>query len=92
MSKKMEYSIIDNTDDTFWRLEIQYTESRIDQIHPTWLRNRNGRIPLTYSFESPDYQEVINMANRMKTVYSPDEWKYVIGIVSKKIHYSIQNL
>lgn len=78
MGKKLEFSTIGKTE-TVFRLEIQYLESRINEIHPSRL-TRPGEIPIIFSKEGDDYQSVLDCARRMESVYPPNEWKYVIAM------------
>jgi len=80
MSKKLQFSIIGKTEITY-RLEIQYLESKINEIHPSRL-TRPGEIPIIFSKEDNDYQSILDCAKRMQSVYRPSDWKYVIGIKS----------
>lgn len=78
MSKELQFSTIGKTETKF-RLEIQYLESRINEIHPSRL-TRPGEIPIIYSREDENYQTILDCARRMESVYPPSEWKYVIAI------------
>lgn len=80
MGKKLEFSIIGKTEIRF-RLEIQYLESKINEIHPSRL-TRPGEIPIIFSKEDDDYQSVLDCARRMQSIYPPNEWRYVIGMKS----------
>lgn len=80
MGKKLEFSIIGKTEIQY-RLEIQYLESKINEIHPSRL-TRPGEIPIIFSKEDHDYQSVLDCARRMESIYSPNEWRYVIGVKS----------
>lgn len=76
MGKKLEFSTIGKTT---YRLEIQYLESRVGEIHPSRL-TRPGEIPIIFSREDEDYQNILDCARRMETVWPSTEWKYVIGV------------
>lgn len=83
MGKKLQFSRI-GTHETAYRLEIQYLESRIGEIHSSHFpRNlQPGSIPIIFSKEDSNYQTILDLSRRMESVYPPTEWKYVIAIVN----------
>jgi hypothetical protein len=84
--KKIEFSKIIPGQSTTWRLEIQYKS--IDKIHPDHLRDySSGKIPIIFSKESTNYQEILDCARRMSSIYSTDDWNYVTGIINTTIGF-----
>jgi hypothetical protein len=80
MGKSLTFSKIEAGQTTLWRLEIQYKST--DKIHPSRLTNSDGRTPIIFEKESSNLQEIHDTARRMSSIYSTDEWKYVIAIIN----------
>ena len=59
-------------------LEIQYSSKNIGDIHPSRMTRSNNRIPIIYSTQSIDLNEIMERSNRLESVYPKSKWNYVI--------------
>lgn len=79
MGANMKYSKILEIQPVKYRLEIQYTSTGPDRIHPSRMINANGRIPIIFDNESTDLDQLLQIVEKMKKVYPIEKgWKYVI--------------